>query len=263
MAYEAADMAFEAPAKLSRSAPAPIPDEPGTEPMGGQMLAYTYDATVTLPSGAVGDVMTAHREACQAAGSATCQVLSASVYGQDEERVSASLSFRAAPAYLAGFRASLAGDAAEAGGRLTAEQQRVENLTRQITDLSARLGAQETLRDRLIALLERSDGEVGELLQVERELARVQGEIESMVSQLRYLEGRVSMSLMTVQYEPTIEAFSPGKRQPLLDAFRDFFGILAESLAGFIRFVALALPWLVIGLPVLWLILRRFRRRRT
>ena len=256
----AASFAAEPSADAMGAGTAITPDVPPDAPQGGQMLAYTYDATLVVPPAAVGDVMAAHRDECREAGPQACQVLSASLYGEDADDVAASLRFRAAPAYLAAFRAGLAGDAGAAGGRLTAESQQVQDLTRQVLDLRARLDAQRTLRDRLADLLDRP-GEVGELLQVERELARVQGEIEAMTSQLQYLEGRVSMSEMSVQYRSTPQAFTPAKRQPLLDAVRDFFGILAESLAEMIRFVAAALPWLVIGLPVLWLVARRLRRR--
>lgn len=237
---------------------------PGGEPaaQGGQMLAYAYDATLILPPEAVGDVMAAHRDACAGVGPTVCQVLSASLSADDADRVSAALSFRAAPDYTSAFRAGLAGEADALGGRLTGETQRVEDLTRQVLDLRARLDAQRTLRDRLQGLLAREGSEVADLLAVEKELARVQGEIESMVSQLRYLEGRVSMNTMTMDYRSIPRAFTPSKRQPLLDAVRDFFGILAESLAGLIRFVAAALPWLVIGLPLGWLAVRGVRRSR-
>ena len=264
-ARASADAMSAGPAIMPDAVPVSVaPDTPEGAPegapQGGQMLAYSYDATLTLPPGAVADVMAAHRDACREAGQQACQVLSADLYAEDADDVGASLRFRAAPAYLAAFRAGLAGDADAAGGRLTAESQEVQDLTRQVLDLRARLDAQRTLRDRLADLLDRPGG-VGELLQVERELARVQGEIEAMTSQLRYLEGRVSMNEMSVACRSAPQAFTPAKRQPLLDAVRDFFGILAESLAALIRVVAAALPWLMIGVPVLWLVLRRLRRR--
>jgi hypothetical protein len=242
---------------LKRSAPAP------SEPQGGEMLAYAYQSRLELPAKAVAPVMEAHRSACAAAGSATCQILTASLDAQRETYVTAQLRFRAAPAYMTSFRASLAKDAAGAGGRLVATDQSVEDLTRQITDLSARLDAQKTLRTRLTELLNRAEGDVGDLLEVERELARVQGEIESMTSQLAYLEGRVSMNLMTVRYESIYEAIAPERARPLAEAFRDFVGILSESLAELVRFTAAALPWLIIGLPLLWLLVRRFTRRKA
>lgn len=239
------------------------PPGPEAEAQGGEMLAYAYRSRLELPARAVGPVMEAHRSACSVAGSATCQVLSASLDAQRETYVTAQLRFRAAPDYMAAFRAALGGDAAEAGGRLIATEQSVEDLTRQITDLSARLEAQKTLRTRLTELLGRAEGDVGDLLEVERELARVQGEIESMTNRLAYLEGRVSMSLMTVRYESIYEAIAPERARPLAEAFRDFVGILSESLADLVRFTAAALPWLVIGVPLLWLLLRRLRRRRA
>lgn len=250
---------FAAEADMAEDA-APREDAPAAQ--GGQMLAYAYDATLILPPETVGDVMAAHRDACASAGPAACQVLSATLYAEDADRVSAALSFRAAPDYTSAFRAGLAGEANALGGRLTEESQQVEDLTRQVLDLRARLDAQRTLRDRLAGLLARDGSEVADLLAVEKELARVQGEIESMVSQLRYLEGRVSMNTMTMDYRSIPRAFTPSKRQPLLDAVRDFFGILAESLASLIRFVAAALPWFLVGVPLAWLTVRGVRRAR-
>ena len=230
------------------------------------LLAYSYDTTLRLPGGAVRDLLAAHRDRCQAAGARVCQVLLAESRGQDA-RVYGTLQFRAAPPYVASFRAGL-GEATEAaGGSILSDSQSIENLTRAILDARARIEAQETLRDRLLDLLDRTDGEIGDLLAAERELARVHGEIESMLSQLRALEGRVAMNTVTLAYEPQPEALARGSGRRLGDAVRGFFGVLIDSLAGLVWFVAAALPWVVIGVPTLWLgvrFLRRLlRRRRT
>ena len=223
------------------------------------LLAYSYDTTLRLPGSAVRGLLATHRDRCQAAGARVCQVLYAESRGEDA-RVYGTLQFRAVPAYAASFRAGLGEAARAAGGSVLSDSQSIENLTRAILDARARLEAQETLRDRLLDLLDRSEGEIEGLLAAERELARVQGEIESMLSQLRALEGRVAMNTVTLRYEPRPETVARGSGRRLADAVTGFFGVLLDSLAGLVWFVAAALPWVVLGVPALWLGARFLRR---
>lgn len=257
-----ADVAYE-PMQSAPQAKRVAPDTPsegtaGTTPQ----LAYAYDAALELPAGQVAVVANGHRGACENAGFATCQVLTAAVGRASEDNVTASLRFRATAAYTDAFRDGLSAEAENAGGELSSIQMRAEDLTAQISDTAARLEAQETLRDRLLDLLDRDTDDINALLQTERELARVQGEIEAAMARLRYLRGRVSMNTMSVDYQSIYEPFTPSRRRPLTDAITGFFGVLAESLGVVVTFVAAALPWLLVALPILWL-LRRFLRRRA
>ena len=238
--------------RVSRSEAAPAEQEPGQQ----QLLAYSYHTTLEAPGEIVPDLMAKHRDACHAAGAAVCQVVSARVFGRDPEAPSASLRFRAIPSFVASYREGLSTELKATDGRILEESQEIEDLTRNILDSRARLDGQIALRDRLLTLLERPTDDVGDLLQVERELARVQSEIESMTSQLRYLEGRVSMNRMDVSYQSKRKAFTPRKVKPLRDAISGFFENVAWSLANLIEFFANALPWIIVGLPTLWGLLR-------
>ncbi|MGV6821091.1 MAG: hypothetical protein ACWA5T_11425, partial [Parvularcula sp.] len=74
----------------------------------------------------------------------------------------------------------------------------------------------------------------------------------------------VSMDRMTLDYQTLPRAVSQRTTQPLVRAFTRFFGELSESLASLILFLARILPWMLIGLPILWILLRfanRFRKR--
>ena len=258
--FDAAPMVADEIVVTGSRAAAEPEAEPGTAEPGTQLLAYSYALSLRLPAARVDDAMAAHRDRCQAAGPRVCQVLAASLYGEEERTQSASLRFRAMPSYVATFRDGLAEETRALEGRVVADEQEVVDLTREILDVRARLEAQETLRDRLLDLLDRQEGALADVLAAERELARVQGTIESMLSNLRALEGRVAMSTVTMGYEAIREPFAPARSRPLADAFGDVFGILAESLAALVRFLAAALPWLVIGLPILWVLLRLTRR---
>jgi len=73
----------------------------------------------------------------------------------------------------------------------------VEDVTERVIDAEARLNSLRASRDRLRQLLERA-GTVQDVIAVERELARVQGEIESLEARLAALRGQVALSELSV-----------------------------------------------------------------
>ncbi|MBI2897264.1 MAG: DUF4349 domain-containing protein [Deltaproteobacteria bacterium] len=75
------------------------------------------------------------------------------------------------------------------------------DVSEQFRDLQIRLRNAEQVRDRLAALLEQANN-VEQSLQIERELERLTGEIESMKGRLRFLEDRISFSTITVNFAP-------------------------------------------------------------
>jgi len=244
----------------------PAPPEGEAEPVGGRMLAYEYSAELQVPAARVSPVMKAHMAECESAGAQICQVISSNQGGSGEDWAWASLEIRAARDWMGDFRTGLESDAKDANGKLSSSSMRAEDLTRTITDTTARLEAQITLRDRLLVLLEKDTDQVGDLLQIERELARVQGEIESAQSYLRVLQARVSMDKMSVSYQTMPQAVTSSTFESLGDAFKRFFSVLSNSLATMVLFFAAILPWLIIAVPVLWLLFRfirgLFKRRK-
>ncbi len=228
----------------------------------GMLLAYSYAVGVALPVRNVAALKDAHEAQCRAAGPRLCLVLGGSVSGDGQEYAYAGLSMRAEPQWLERFRAGLFEDASNAGGRVENSSVSTEDLTRNIVDTEARLAAQEILRDRLLVLLERPTGEVGDLLAVERELARVQGGIDSARSQLAIMRARVDMSRLDLNYYSQPRAVSAGAFAPVTRALTDFLSTLASSLAVVITIIAAAIPFVLILIPLIILVVRFFRRRR-
>ena len=234
------------------SAPQPSAGEPAAE----QYIAYRHSLGLTLPKGEVDPMMAAHSEACRAAGTSTCIVINSNVYSQDEDYASGNLSIRATPAWIETFMGGVESDAEKSGGEVTQRSTSAEDLTRQIIDTGARLEAQKTLQTRLLNLLERRDGELGELLQIERELARVTGQIESIEAQLKTLRLRVSMSSLDINYQTKVPAFSGSRENPLGQAFGDFFYNLSGAIAAVITAFAIGLPWIMLIGLFLWIWLK-------
>lgn len=233
------------------------PSEPATgEPAAEQYIAYRHSLGVTLPKGGVDPMMAAHTQACRAAGTSKCIVINSNVYSQEEDYASGNLSLRATPDWIEAFLGGVDAEAEAAGGEITQRSTSAEDLTRQIVDTGARLDAQKTLQGRLLNLLERRDGELGELLQIERELARVTGDIESIEAQLKTLRLRVSMSSLDVNYQTKVPAFSGSRENPLGEAFGDFFYNLSGAIAAVITAFAVGLPWILLLALFLWIWLK-------
>lgn len=274
MADEALEYSALGNAKSSRgldravggqSSPPTSPDV--GEPTVEQYIAYSHNLGLTLPRGGVDPMMAAHTAACRAAGTNTCIVINSNIYSQEEDYASGNLSIRATPDWIETFMASVETETESAGGEITQRSTNAEDLTRQIIDTGARLDAQKTLQGRLLGLLERRDGELGELLQIERELARVTGDIESIEAQLKTLRLRVSMSSLTIGYQTKVPAFSGSRENPLGEAFGDFFYNLSSAIAAVITAFAVGLPWIILLGLFLWIWLKliwpRLRGRKA
>ncbi|MEO0466224.1 MAG: DUF4349 domain-containing protein [Pseudomonadota bacterium] len=232
-----------------------------------QYIAYTHRLGVRLPKDSVEPMMMSHLDACIDAGPAVCIITNSSLNNQSDDYVSGQVFLRAKPDWIETFLASIDAQTETAGGEISFRNTSAEDLTRTIIDTGARLTAQKTLQTRLFGLLERRDGELSDLLAIERELARVTGEIESIESTLKALRQRVSMSELSVQYETKVSSIGPQRFNPLGEALSDFFYNLSSGLAGVITAFAIGLPWLLLIGVFLWVWLRliwpRVRRKKA
>ena len=79
-----------------------------------------------------------------------------------------------------------------------------EEVSDQIIDLEARLRSARRLEDRLLRILDERTGQLNEVLSVERELARVRNQAESLDARLRRMENAVTWSTLQVTlHEPS------------------------------------------------------------
>ncbi len=149
-------------------------------------------------------------------------------------------------------------------GEITSETTNAADITAQYVDISARLASSQALEKRLLELATARDGGIEAVLAVERELARVRGEIESYEGTMRQWNDQISMSTLTLSLStraPAIAATAaPGLGQQIsngfnssIQALRDFGGWLAVSIIAFLPWLVLLIPGFVIG--------RRFYRR--
>ena len=243
--------------------PSPQPGQP-SQPAGPSpvlYLAYTYGVGLEIPSERLSGVMDRHVRACQAAGPRLCQLIGSNRTGDPESYMQGYVSFRGEPNWLRTFMSGLETEADEAGGRIVSQTVNSEDLTRQIVDTEARMRALTSLRDRLQELLRSRPGRLADLLEVERELARVQGELDATQSNLAVMRTRVAMSVLTLNYQSAPRSVGSDTFEPLRNALAGFLGIIVAGFAAIITIIAGLIPVAVVVVPLVWLALR-WRRRR-
>lgn len=226
-------------------------------------LAYSYSYALELPGDQVAALAARHERACVAAGPTRCQVIGSESrsYGEDERM--ASLEIRAEPGWLAAFRNGLAAEAEAADGAIADSSTSTEDLTRALIDTEAHLRAKTALRDRLQTMLATRQGDLQTILEVERELARVQGEIDAASSTLAVMRARVAMSRMTLTYQSRGVLAPDRATAPLSAALNGALGLFMMALAVIVSVLAFVAPFALIGVPLGWFLLRRHRRRKA
>lgn len=156
-------------------------------------------------------------------------------------------------------------DAVSKFGIPESRRQTAQDVSEEFVDLNARISNQKRLEERIVKLLEDPSGEIKDVIEVERELARVRSEVEQMEGRLRYLTDRTDLTTVVViareehdYVPPEAPTFASRIHQAWdssLLALRNF----AESVV--VAAVAAA-PWIVVAGTLLVPSVLLARRRR-
>ncbi len=133
----------------------------------------------------------------------------------------------------------------------------VKDVTEEYVDVEARLKSKKIVEERYLGLLSKAHS-VGDILQVEHELARVREDIERVEGRLRYLKNQVSLSTLRITYYQTIEteeSFGFGKK--VANGFENGFKGLLWFFIGLVNIWPFIL-FIVVGV---WVLVRWIRRR--
>jgi len=239
---------------LSRAAPqGMMADEMASRDTGPRMqIGRNY--TIEIAKGAVAEAMQADREFCLKLGCIVTAVNTSKRAAQP----TASLNALVAQDKAAEFHAFVMG----AKGRdVTAFQETAQNREEHYQDLQARLERLVYMRKRLYTLADQKSSNIGELLQVERELMRVETDIERLTRDRKGLEkvtDNVAFNLHYTERPPKVGDvdFSP---------FTGLASDIANTAIYGVRVTVLWLArWLAAALLVLggvYLVRRRLRAK--
>ena len=217
-------------------------------------LATTRRVEMQVEPEAIAPLFTATQAACEADAASECVVMASQL--ETGERTHAELTLRAAPAGIARLLARL-----HAGTGLVGESATSEDLAAPIVDTERQMAMAREYRDSLLALRAKGSNDIKTLMSVNEELARVQSQLESATGTRAHLQQRLDTETLVVAIE------SAGAREThawrsTTDSLREFGSHVAEAAGGAITFVAFAIPWAVVLLPLAWCLRWLWRRRR-
>ena len=222
-----------------------------------RMLALAYKLGLVVPAEQVRPLMESHQEACERVGADQCQVLAANASAEGDDRATAELTLRATPAWMRVFRTRAEADAKDLGGRIDEAATEGDDLSTDIVDTEAAQRTRAAEQARLTELMARRTRNLGDTLQVEQEITRVQGEMNQAASELAAMKTRVVMQTVTISYASPAAAPTRGEAAPLQAAERGFMSNVYAGLAALVRTASFLLPFALIGAPIAWLIARR------
>lgn len=147
-------------------------------------------------------------------------------------------------------------------GKVRSETQGSQDITTQYLDTETRLRVLRETDARLREILGKRTGDLSDVLQVERELARIVTEIEQLEGQKRFWDEQVDLATIHVSLSEPVTGIEAGWADPVVAAFRASLAVLARSVALLITLAAGALPFAILG-ALGWLAWRGARKVRT
>jgi len=197
------------------------------------------------------DIEEASKEIQQKVAQLQGYVSSMELYDLTQERRAGRISLR-----IPQDKFDLALTMLEEVGKIKNKNVSSQDVTLQYIDLEARIATMEAQEERLRDLLDRAE-KVEEVLEVEKELWRVRGNLESMIAEFRHLQQRVSYSSIDIYLE---------EKDPLTTSLVEDLGIWEKIgnllalntnrlLRGGSSLIIVTIGWLPILLPLILLAL--------
>ncbi len=217
-------------------------------------VIYTASMTVRAK-----DVPAAAQQAKQVVIAAGGHLAKEESTSAERTRASALLEFKVPPARYAEVLGSLGKDL---GTQLRLEQG-TQDVTLQVADVDSRLKSAQQALDSLRTLLKKADT-IGQVLQVEREIAGREADLESLQAQQKELAAQVGMATLTLRLVGPAAVVADSSEEPagFLGGLKSGWDSLVAFLKILLTVLGTVLPWLVVVAPVTVLTIVLLRRRR-
>ena len=134
-----------------------------------------------------------------------------------------------------------------------------QDVTEEYIDVAARLKAKKTLEARYLELLKKAN-KVTEMLEIEAQLSSIREEIEAKEGQLRYMQSRVSMSTINIEFYKTVaneEGATISYGSKIWNAIGSGFNGISSFFIGLLSIW----PFLIILAVVVYFIRKRFKKK--
>jgi hypothetical protein len=137
------------------------------------------------------------------------------------------------------------------------------DVTKDYADLETRLRVKDETVTRLRSLLATHTAKLGDVLQVEQELARTVTELEQLKGERQYYDQQVAMSTLSIAlFEQQVVPPKARFTDPVVVASRHALEVLGTSLAGIVYGIVFIGPWLILA-TIFWWVFTLLRPRLT
>ena len=210
-------------------------------------IALRHNLTVETPAEKMQASFDAAVKHCEALN---CQILGAN-YNRETpySPPSAYLGVRVPPRNVEIFLSGLA-----SSGEITQHGRESEDKTNQVVDADARIKNLTEFRNQLRVMLSDKSAKFKDLIEVQRELVNTQSELDSITSMRKILAQETDLVAVNINFTATQGLTQQGFFAPVARALKDAGRVMMESFAAVITFIMNALPWLLIGVPIFFLV---------
>ena len=225
-------------------------DGGGAQPAEGAGVRYIIlNARLTLE---IEDIEEATKEIQVAVKQLGGYVASLEIYDLSRERRAGQMSIR-----IPQDKYAYALEILDGLGETKNISENTSDVTMHYIDLEARITNLEAQEERMRELLDRAEN-MEDILQIEKELGRIRGDLESMTAEFKHLQERVNYSTIDIRLEE-----KDPRRETLVDGFGNFGERIANLMAlntnrlldGLANFVIVIIGSLPIIIPLLLLII--------
>ena len=143
--------------------------------------------------------------------------------------------------------------------QLTTER---EDKTTAVIDTEAKLKNLTTFRDNLRAMLGKPSATVKDIVEIQQQLTDTQSELDSEAAQRKILANETEKIAVEISFRVERTGGNASGLSEIWDALRESGSNLAESTATLISVIVAIIPWLILIVPLGWLLLRARRKWR-
>ena len=191
-------------------------------------------------------------------GTIECTVVSSNLVAQRRDAApSGSMSLRVSPGDLKRLL-----DQVERQGQIVGHATESEEKTTTVLDTEARIKNLTSFRDSLRTMLAKPSANVKDLVDIQEKLTEVQSQLDSETAQRKILANETEKVAVDVTFEVEKSRRNRSAWTPIGDALRESGTDLAVSTAWLISAIVTIIPWLVVIIPLCWLLSKLWRRFR-
>jgi hypothetical protein len=197
-------------------------------------------------------------------GTIQCEIISSSITTRTVDSVpSGSITLRVAPDDLTKLIANV-----EKFGKIAQHTTEREDETTAVVDTEAKIKNLTSFRDNLRAMLAKPSATVNDLVEIQKQLTDTQSELDSETAQRKLLANETEKIAVEISLHVERSSENVGGLSQVWNALRESGSTLADSTASLITTIFAIVPWLILILPLIWLLVKgwkalKLRRKQT